>query len=84
MNIRRLDRPVTVSQLLLNTNKIFLWSGGTLFLGKAPRSLFWTSVQSMAPKRNNGRLEVARLPDSAGLPPAGLPPGGRAAILTPL
>ena len=32
-----------------------------------------------APQRNNGRLEVVRLSISAGLPP-----GGRAAALTPL
>ena len=38
---------------------------------------FWTLVQSEAPKKNNGRLEVVRLPISAGLPP-----GGRAALLT--
>ena len=42
------------------------------------RSPLCTLVQSEAPKRNNGTLEAARLPTSAGLPP-----GGRAEFLTP-
>ena len=45
----------------------------------ALRNPFGTLVQSEAPKRNNGRLAVVRLPISAGLPP-----GGRAATLTHL
>ena len=50
----------------------------SLFSYNALRSPFWTLVQSKAPKRNNGRLEAARPPTLAGLPP-----GARAATLTP-
>ena len=50
-----------------------------LFFFNALRSPFWTLIQSEAPKRNNGRLEALRLPVLAELPP-----GGRAATLTPL
>ena len=45
---------------------------------KVLQSVFWTSVQSVAPKRNNDRFEAVRLPVSAGRLP-----GGRAALLTP-
>ena len=53
----------------------FGWSSEFSFTLQSP---FWTLVQSKALKRNNGRLEAVRLPVLAGLPP-----GGRAALLTP-
>ena len=51
----------------------------TRSLRRTPRSLFWTSSGAWLCKRNNRRLEAFRL-----LVSTRLPPGGRAAVLSPL
>ena len=69
-----LDYVIEVSEFDLQSMKLTF---ELIVLGK-DMSSYQALVQSEPTKRNNGRLETVRLPISAGLPP-----GGRTALLTP-